>query len=121
MHILSAGDRTGLNLSHAHLAFVEILNQGEDQDLERRVGVDGRCRNLVQHGVEERRNVRAGLIHVERRGAFDGRRVDDRKIELLVRRAEMDEQIEGPIHHVIDDRVRPVDLVDDDDGLVAER
>jgi hypothetical protein len=33
----------------------------------------------------------------------------------------MDKQVEGPIHHVIDHRVRPVDLVDDHDGLVAER
>ena len=120
-HILPAGDRTGLNLPHAHLALVEILNQGEDQDLERRIGVDGRCGNLFQYGIEERRNVRAGLIDVERRGAFDRCRVDDREIELLVRGAEMDKQVEGPIHHVIDDRIRPVDLVDDDDGLVAER
>ena len=32
----------------------------------------------------------------------------------------MDKQIEGAVHHVIDDSVRTVDFIDDHNGLMAE-
>ena len=42
--------------------------------------------------------------------------VDDRKIELVFRRIEIDEQIVDFVQHFLDARVRAVDLVDDEHG-----
>ena len=52
---------------------------------------------------------------------LDGRRVDDGKIELFVRRAQMNEQIEGAIEDVIDHGIRTIDLIDHHDRFMAER
>ena len=52
-----------------------------------------------------------------------GAGVNDREIELLIVRFQLDEKIEDQIEHLVRPRVFAVDLVDDDDrlGLVLER
>ena len=47
--------------------------------------------------------------------------VDDREVGLLIGRAEFHEQVEDQRVDFVDARVRPIDLVDDDDGLEAGR
>jgi len=56
-----------------------------------------------------------GLIRVERRGALDRRRVDDpgKSAARSVRTERTNSRRSD--YHVIDNRVRPVDLVDDHD------
>ena len=49
------------------------------------------------------------------------RGVDDREVELLVGGAELVEQVEGLVDHPVRAGAGAVDLVDDDDGLEAER
>ena len=78
-------------------------------------------RNLFQDGIEERDDIGSRLVDIERGDPFDGRCVDNGEIELFVRGPQMDEEVEGAVDHIVDDRVRPIDLVDDDDGLVSER
>ena len=85
---LPPGDRARLNLPDAHLALVRIVGQRQDENLQRRFGMDGRRRDLVQDGVQQGIDVDARLIDVQRGDALDGRCVDDRKIELFVGRAE---------------------------------
>ena len=48
-------------------------------------------------------------------------RVDDREVELLVRRAEVDHQVEDLVDDLVRPRVRAVDLVHDDDRLQSLR
>ena len=78
---------------------------------------DLRRLDMLQHLVEQRRHV--GLPHFRRirHPALLGGAVDDREVELFVRRVEGGEKVE----HFVDDfgrtGVRLVDLVDADDGF----
>ena len=61
------------------------------------------------------------VVYVGDRPAVQRRGVDHRKIELRFGRAELVEEIEGLVHDPVGPRARPVDLVDDDDGLQSQR
>jgi hypothetical protein len=57
----------------------------------------------------------------ERRPAVQAGGEDHREVELLLGGAELVEQLEGGVDHVVGARAGSVDLVDDDDGLEAQR
>jgi hypothetical protein len=65
--------------------------------------------------VEQRAQVGRRLVERFGRRARPRVRIEDRKIELLFGRIQIDEQVE----HLVQDRLRPgilpIDLVDDDD------
>ena len=86
-----------------------------DQDLQRRLGVPARRRNVVDDRVEQRPEVAPGLVEAQARRAGARARVQHRETELFLRRVQIDEQIVNLVQHFLDARVRPVDLVDDDD------
>ena len=73
--------------------------------------------------LEERLHVlvreRIGLDR--RRLAVDGRGVDDREVRLLVRRAQLAEQVERLVDDVLGPRRRLVDLVDHHEHLETQR
>ena len=103
-----------------------IVERG-DLELQRRVGIASRRRHVREDRFEQRphvgtlgRRVRLRDVDVERRPAVQRRRVDDRKIELLLGRADPVEELE----RLVDDPLRPragtIDLVDDDDRRQAE-
>ena len=77
----------------------------------------------VHDRLEKRRHVFAVLVQFAHREAVLGARVNDREIELLVVRFELDEEVEDHVEHFVRTRVFAVDLVDDDDrlGPVLER
>ena len=83
-----------------------------------RAVLDRRRRDVAEHEIEQRRH--ALVLRALGRGrhpAFLGRAVEDREIELLLAGVERGEQVEHLVHHPDRPRVRPVDLVDDDDRL----
>ncbi len=86
-----------------------------DQQLQRRVGIAARRRHMLDDGVEQRPEVgpQGVLIVAGRAGLGVG--VEHRKIELLLGRVEIDEQVVHLVQHFLRPGVRPVDLVDHDD------
>ena len=70
----------------------------------------------------EHRDQRAfARVHVRRGIAVAARGVEHGEIELVVVGVERDEQVEHLVEHFLDARIGAVDLVDDDDGLEAQR
>ena len=72
---------------------------------------------------EERRHVFAVLVQLAHGEAVLCARIDDREIELLVGRFQLDEKIKHEIENLVRPRIFAVDLVDDDNrlGFVFER
>ena len=69
----------------------------------------------VDDRLEQRPQVLARRIHRHRRRPGAGAGVEDREVELLFGRVEVDEQVEDLVEHFLDPRVGTIDLVDDDD------
>ena len=76
---------------------------------------------MLEDRLEQRRHVRPALGVVGARPALQGRGVDHREVELLVAGAELVEQLEGLVDDPARARAGAVDLVDDHDGLEAQR
>ena len=96
------------------------MGQGEYQQLERAVLPDRRRRDFPENRVQQRRNVRARLLRIQRGRALQSRGVDDGKVQLIVAGAQVSEQVECAVDHVVDLGIGPVNLIDDDDGLVSQ-
>ncbi len=74
-----------------------------------------RCRDVVDQQLQQRLEILAGLVQVERRGAGFGVGVDDREVDLALVGLEVDEQLVGLVDDLFDARVGSVDLVDHED------
>ena len=86
-----------------------------DEHLQRRIGIAPRRRHAVDDGVEERPQVLARLGDAHARGPGPGARVEHREVDLLLVRVEVDEEVVDLVEDFLRPRVRPVDLVDDDE------
>ena len=83
--------------------------------------LDGGRRDMPDHQIEQRRHAQVLRAFGRRRHpALLGRAVEDREIELLLAGVERRKQVEDFVDHRRRPRVRPVDLVDDDNGLEAD-
>ena len=91
---------------------VVVLHDAGDHR-ERRVGVHGRRGHMADDQVEQRGEVVAGHVHVQRGPARTARGVDVREVQLLVRGANGGEQVEGLVVHAVGIGVGAVDLVDE--------
>ena len=47
-----------------HPAFIGVVGKGQHEDLERDLGIDRRGWDLPEDRIQQRRNVRAGLVEV---------------------------------------------------------
>ena len=84
-------------------ADIIIVIEHRHQHLERPLDIaDGR-QHSTQHGIEERRHIGIGLIQFEARVTVPARRIDDRKVELLIAGAEFAEEIEHQIGDLVTD------------------
>ncbi len=88
-------------------------------ELQRRVVVELGLGRVVQDHAEERLEVGRLVVRLVHRPAVAARAVDDREVELVVVRAELDEQVEDLVQHLAGARVGPVDLVDHHQRLEA--
>ena len=86
-----------------------------DEQLQRRVRVAARRRDVLDDGVEQRPQILARRAWIARRRADPRVGVEHREIELILGRVEIDEQIVDLVQHFLRARIGPVDLVDDDD------
>ena len=121
-HLLRRLQAAALDAADADASDIRRVVERRNLQLQRAVDFVGvRGRHVFENRVEHRTHVGRRLGQVERRIAVQRRRVDDRKIELLVGRAELVEQIEGVIDDPVRTRAVTIDLVDHDDRLQSER
>ncbi len=66
---------------------------------------------LLQDGIEEQLQVGVFSVWLRPRRALAGVGIEDGKVELILCRVEVDEQIEDLVHHFLDARVLAIDLV----------
>jgi hypothetical protein len=85
-----------------------------DEQLQRRVRISARRRDVLDDRVEQRTQILAVPLLIVRRGPNPGVRVQHREIELVFVGVEIDEQVVNLVQHFLRARVGPVDLVDDD-------
>ena len=80
-------------------------------ELERRLEVHVRGRRTLENRLEQRPQVAARVLERAHGGAFLRRGEDHRELELAIVGAEVDEQIEDLVDHLVRALLRPVDLV----------
>ena len=96
------------------------VKQGGEH-LELAVGGQAGLGHVVDDLLEQGRQVARAHVVCLARVAVAPRRVEHGEVELLVIGLERQEQLEHLVEHFGGPRVRAVDLVDDHDGLEAER
>jgi len=74
---------------------------------------------MAQNRIEQRPHVFARLFGIEHGIAVERGSIDNRKVQLLVGRAQFVEQIECVIDDPIRPRTWPVDFVDHNNGFHA--
>ena len=112
---LAAADRAVAHAADGQAADVGRRVEVGDVRLQRRALLVGGRRDVLDEQVHQRLEVGALDALLERRPAGPGVRVDDRELDLVLVRVEVDEQLVDLVDHLGDARVRPVDLVDDED------
>src|SRR5205085_8208829 len=111
---------TALHAADAEAADVFVVVDGGNEELHRPFGMTGWRRNALEDGIEERTAIFRRFAEVVADDALTADRVEHRKVELLVRGAELDHQIEDFVQHFLRTRIAAVDLVDDDDRQQSE-
>ena len=101
-HLLAVLDVAALHTADADAADVIVVIDVGEQDLRRAIQVSLRGGNLLEDHVKQRLHVRAGHVWVGGSIAVAAGGIHNRELELIVVRAELDEQVE----HLVDDLQR---------------
>ena len=118
-HAIADLGAAGAHAADRHVAEVVVVVERRDLHAQRRVGIAGGRRHLLDDEVEDRAEILALVAELADREALAARGVDHREVELLVGRTERVEQREHLVHHLVRVDARTIDLVDDDDRLEA--
>jgi hypothetical protein len=116
---LAALHAAALQPAEHDLALVVIEARHRREQLRRAVAVHVRRRDLAEDRIEQRLEGRADVPVVGAGRADERVRVDGLELGLRLRRAEVEEQVEGLVEHVVRPRVRAVDLVHHEDRAVT--
>jgi hypothetical protein len=106
---------TRLDAADGDAADVGRPVERRDEEPQRVVRPDVRRRHAVDERLEERAQVLAAILEVQRRPALPGRGVDGGEVQRLVVGAQVHEEVEHLVHDLVGTRVAPVDLVHDED------
>ena len=109
-----------LNAPDAHTTDIVVVVEGGEEDLERRVHIALRRRDFFQDALENGPHIALAVALIVGGVAVTGGRVHDRELDLVLVRAELDEQVDDLVHHFGRAGAGPVDLVDDDHDLLLE-
>lgn len=96
-----------------------VVVEGHGLELQRPVDIDLRRRRVLDNGFQQRSQIRARLLWIQRCGSPLGRRVHDGEVELFVGSARGDEEIEDLVHDHVGPLLRAIHLVDDEQGPQA--
>ena len=113
--LLALADRPLVDAADGEAPDVGAGVEVGDERLERVAVLVLRRRDRGEQRLEQRLEVGARFVQVERGGAGATVRVDDRELDLLLVGVEVDEQLVDLVEHLVDARVGAVDLVDDED------
>ena len=113
-------DASALNASDADTPYVIVIVNGGHQQLERCRLIALRSRNVIQDRVEQRRQILARLIRRQGCRAIATGAVQHGGIQLIVVRAEINQQLQDLVLHFAEARVRLIYLVDADDDAMVE-
>ena len=90
---------------------------GGNQHLRRAVGIAFRRGNVFQDGIEQRAQIRAGGVQIQRCRTLAGGNVENRVFDGALVGFEVNQQVEDFAHHLFAARVGAVNLVDDNQHL----
>ena len=113
-------DGAALDAPDAHAADIVVVVEGREQHLERRVHVALRRRDLLEDALEDGPHIAFAVALVVGGIAVSGGRVHDRELDLVLVRAELDEQVDDLVHDLCRAGAGAVDLVDDDHDFLLE-
>ena len=123
-HVLASLQRTLRDTADTDTADEGGVVERRHLHLQRSLGVALHGGHVVQNGVEQGRHIAAPLLAGRAlflgRPAVDARSVDHREVQLFIGGAELVEQVEGCIDHIVRTGTRLVHLVDHHDGLEAQ-
>ena len=109
-----------LDAADADTAHKLVVVDGGNEQLQIAVLIARGRVNVVDDRLKQRHEIRALLVRRIGRRALAGRAEDRRRLELFVRRIQVEQQLEHLIDDLMHARIGPVDLVDDDDDLVPQ-
>ncbi len=112
--------RSAGELSHRDPTHIGRIFERGDEQLGRPLLHFGR-RDVVDDGIQQRRDVARALFPYIGHPALLGTAVDRHEIELFFGGFQREHQIEDLFVHLVGTAVRLVDLVDDDDRLLTQR
>src|ERR1035438_2692408 len=115
-HVVAVLEGAVDHAADAQTAEIIAVIQVGDQHLQHAVRVAHGWRNVLHDGVEQRPQIGSRIFHFALGEAGLGDGVEHRKIELIFRGVEVDEEIVDLVQDFLDAGIRPVDFVDDDDG-----
>ena len=118
--LLAGLDATALDSADADPADVLVVLDIGDEELEGCFDVALRRGDLADDGFEQRLHVGGHLVVIERGDALARGGVDDRELKLIVVGAELDEEVEHLVDDLLRTRAVAVDLIDDDERLLAQ-
>ena len=113
-HVGTAANRAVEDAANRDAAQKLAVIQVHHLNLQYAFGVAGRRRNGLDDGFEERQQILRGVAGFAMRHAVARVGVDDRKIELVFGRVQIDEQVVDFVEDFGGPRVGTVDLVQDD-------
>ena len=103
--------------AHGDTSHIRGILQGRHQHLGCPFD-DGRCRDLLQDGIQQRRDIVGLLFPVMGHPALLGRAVDGLEIQLVLIGAEVEHQFENLLLHLVGTAVGLVHLVDHHDRFL---
>ena len=113
-------DRAAFDAADAHTANEFVIVDGRDEHLQRPVFIALRGIDIVDDCLKQRDEIRALVVGAVGGRALAGGAEDRRGIELFFGGVQVEQQLKHLVHDLMHTGVRPVDLVDDNDDLVAK-
>ena len=118
--LLADLERAALDAADADAADIVVVVDRGDQHLGRALEIDLRRRDMLEDLLEQRGQVGALGVRGHGSRARAAGAVNDRAVQLLVGRVEVEQQLKHLVADLVQACVRTVDLVDGNDDLVAE-
>ena len=119
-NLLTYLHRAALDTANADTANVLVVVNRRNEHLGRAFGINMRRRNVLEDLLEQRGQILALHVRGHGSGACTAGAVNDRAVQLLVGRIEVEQQLENLVADLVEASVRTVDLVDCNDDLVTE-
>src|ERR1019366_2349046 len=115
-NVFAGAQRSVEDASDCQAAKIVAVVEIGDQYLQRSISLACRQGNSFHDGVEQRAKILAGTIYVSRGRAHSGVGVENREVQLIFRRIQIDEKVVHLVEHFLRTRVGAINLVDHQDG-----